>query len=317
MPMGSTLSGEVPAQRVAVLGATGTIGFPLARSLGVLGHEVVAISRGRTEANAGRLAQLAADGASVHYRPDLTDTAALAAALEGCDVLVVAMRASPRIVAAVEPAILEAAKAAGIARFVPSEFGTHTMAVGYGVSGQFDAKKRFLELLFASGLHWTVVYGGGIAEYFMPTLRDGDTIRTFGDTSLAWPTHLLEDIAAVSARAVTDPRTIDHAVQLYARLVTFDQLVATLRAAWPTHAFDVEHVSAEELDRMRRAANPDPGEKRLSEQEILGITYANFVLGKLGDPAFPGTLDAGDLYPDYAYRDPLELLRDRAFVFGD
>jgi len=300
-----------------VIGATGAIGFPLTRSLVDLGHDVVAVSRSRTEVNGDRLDTLAADGVTVLHCPDLTNAPALAAGLEGCDVLVVAMRASPRIVAAIEPAILEAARAAGVARFIPSEFGTHTMAVDYGVSGQFDAKKHFQERLFASGIPWTIVYGGGIAEYFMPTLRDGKAIQVFGDTSLRWPAHLLDDIAAVSARAVVDPRTAERAVQLYARLVTFDQVIATLAEAWPDHTFEIEHVSGEALDAMRRSANPDPGDRRLSEQEILGITYANFVLGKLGDPGYPGTLSANELYPDYRYRDPLELLRDPVFVFGE
>ena len=63
--------------------------------------------------------------------------------------------------------------------------------------------------------------------------------------------------------------------------------------------------------------NPDPGRSRLSEREILGITYANFVLGQLGVVDHPSTLDAGELYHDYECRDPLELLRNRDFVFGE
>ena len=58
-------------QRVAVIGATGAIGFPLAGSLVAFGHELVAISRGRTDTNAGRLAELAAAGATVRLCPDL------------------------------------------------------------------------------------------------------------------------------------------------------------------------------------------------------------------------------------------------------
>ena len=47
------------AARVAVLGASGTIGFVVSQSLLELGHDVLAISRGRTEANAARLERLA------------------------------------------------------------------------------------------------------------------------------------------------------------------------------------------------------------------------------------------------------------------
>jgi uncharacterized protein YbjT (DUF2867 family) len=303
-------------KKVAVVGATGNIGFPLTQSLLELGHEVLAVSRGRTEANASKLDELEERGARLSFQADLTDVAALSRSLDGYEVLVSAMRASPRTVAGVEPAILEAALAAGVTRLVPSEFGTHTMAVDFGVSAQFDAKKHFQQLLFESGLQWTIVYGGGIAEYFVPHLREGDKVTVYGDPQLAWPTHLLSDIGAVSARAVTDERTVDHAVQLWAHRVTSEQLIETLRQAWPDHPFDVEYISSEELELLLPQASTDPGSRRLSEREILGITYANFVLGQLGVVDHPGTLNANDLYPDYPYRDPLELLHDRSFVFG-
>ncbi len=303
--------------RVSVLGATGNIGLPLSHALVQQGHDVLAVSRGRSDRNEAALDQLEAAGATLVFEPDLTDVTALAKHLDGSDVVVVASRASPRILDALEPSLLEAAKRAYVGRFVPSEFGTHSMAVPYGVSGQFDSKKRFQELLFDSGLAWTIVYGGGIAEFFVPNLRASDTIEVLGDTSLAWPTHLLADIGAVSALAVTDPRTANAAVQLWARLVSWDELVETLRGAWPERSFQVKHVTSDELEYLHRHADPDPGERRLSEREIMGIAYANFVLGKLGDPDHPGTLNANDLFPDYAYRDPRQLLYDPVFVFGE
>ncbi len=303
--------------RVSVLGPTGNIGLPLSLSLARQGHEVRGISRGRSDRNGLALDELEAGGIPVVFEPDLTDVAALARRLAGSDVVVVASRASPRILETLEPSLLEAASKAAVGRFVPSEFGTHSLAVPYGVSGQFDSKKRFQELLFDSGLGWTIVYGGGIAEFFVPNLRTSDTVEILGDTAVAWPTHLLSDIGAVSALAVTDERTMNAAVQLWAQLVSWDELIDGLREAWPQHAFEVKHVTSEELEHLHQHANPDPGERRLSEREIMGIAYANFVLHKLGDPDFPGTLNANDLYPDYAYRDPRELLSDPVFVFGN
>ena len=304
------------AARVAVLGASGTIGFVLSQSLLGLGHDVLAISRGRTAANAERLDRLAVGGAQLAFEPDLADVGSLAQALRSWEVLVVAMRASPRIVEATEPAILAAAQLAGIARFVPDDFGTHSMATPYGVSAQFDAKKRFHEQLEASGMPWTVIYPGGIAEYFLPNLRPPATVYAWGDRSLRFPIHTLRDIGAISARAVTDPRTERAAVQLYARLVSTDEMIATLERTWPEIPFELKVLSSEELEYLHRDGNPDPGTQRLSEREIMGISYANYVLGTLGAPAHPGTLDASALYPDHRYDDPLALLADPAFVFG-
>jgi uncharacterized protein YbjT (DUF2867 family) len=304
------------AAKVAVLGASGTIGFVVSQSLLELGHDVLAISRGRTEENAERLERLAADGAGLAFEPQLTDVDSLARLLEGWDVLVVAMRASPRIIEATEPAILAAAQLAGIARFVPDDFGTNSMATDYGVSAHFDAKKRFHEQLDASGMPWTVIYPGGIAEYFLPNLRPPPTVYAWGDRRLRFPIHTLRDIGAISARAVTDPRTVGSGVQMYACLVTTDEMIDTLERNWPQVPYELRTLSSEELEHLHRHGNVDPGGERLSEREIMGISYANYVLGLLGAPDHPGTLSASVLYPEYTYQDPLALLADPAFVFG-
>jgi uncharacterized protein YbjT (DUF2867 family) len=302
--------------RVAVIGATGTIGFVTARALLDEGHDVLAITRGRTAENDARLAALSERGAALHEQPDLTDVASLAPALRGRRVLVVAMRASPRIIPAVEPAILQAALRAGVERFVPDDFGTNSKATPYGLSAHFDAKKRFQEQLETSGLAWTVIYPGGIAEYFLPNLRPPATVYRWGDVRLPLALHTLADIGAVTARAVTDPRTAGHAVQLHANLLTTEQLIERLEHNWPGRPFAVDTLTSAELERLHREGNPDAGSERLAEREIMGISYANYVLGLLAVPDQPGTLSASALYPEYRYADPLELLADPAFVFG-
>jgi hypothetical protein len=129
--------------------------------------------------------------------------------------------------------------------------------------------------------------------------------------------HTLSDIGAISARVATDERTARCAVQLHANFLTTEAMIAALERAWPGQPFAVEVRTSEELERLHRLGNPDPGEERLSEREILGISYANYVLGKLAVPDFPGTLSASALYPDFRYADPLELLNDAVFVFGE
>jgi uncharacterized protein YbjT (DUF2867 family) len=302
--------------RVAVIGASGTIGFVMTRALLDLGHDVLAVTRARARDNDARLGELEAAGAALRVQPDLTDEGSLAAALRGRQVLVVAMRASPRIIPALEPAILRAALRADVERFVPDDFGTNSKATPYGLSAHFDAKKRFQEQLEASGMPWTVIYPGGIAEYFLPNLRPPATVYRWGDVRLPLALHTLADIGAVSARAVTDPRTVGHAVQLHANMPTTEQMIERLERNWPGRRFTVDTLTSEQLARLHREGNPDPGDERLAEREIMGISYANYVLGLLAVPDQPGTLSAAALYPDYRYTDPLELLADPAFVFG-
>jgi uncharacterized protein YbjT (DUF2867 family) len=305
-----------PRARVAVIGASGTIGFVTARALLDQGHDVLAVTRARTPATDAPLAELQAAGATLHEQPELTDVPSLAAALRGQQVLVAAMRASPRIIPALEPAILQAALRADVERFVPDDFGTNSKATPYGLSAHFDAKKRFQEELEASGMPWTVIYPGGIAEYFLPNLRPPATVYRWGDVHLPLALHTLADIGAVTARAVTDPRTAGHSVQLHANLLTTEQMIECLERNWPGRTFAVDTVTSRELERLHRDGNPDPAGERLSEREVMGIGYANYVLGLLAVPDQPGTLSASALYPAYRYADPLELLADPAFVFG-
>ena len=299
-----------------MIGATGTIGAAVSGALLERGATVLAISRGESQENVVSRARLAASGAELRDIADLADVDALAALLRGADALVVAIRASPRIIPATEPAILAAALRAGVGRFVPDDFGTHSMATPYGVSAHFDEKKRFHEALDASGMAWTVIYPGGIAEYFLPNLRPPATVYAWGDRTLRLPMHTLRDIGAITARAVLDPRTAGHAVQLYANLLSADELLATLALRWPGRTYRLDVLTSEQLEHRHRHGEADPGNARLSEREIMGISYANYVLGLLGAPDHPGTLDAGALYPDHAFEDPRELLADPGFVFG-
>ena len=145
-------------KKIAVLGASGQIGFPLAQNLMQLGHEVVAISRARNEANQQKLNALEVTGAALSFCSDFANVEAMSQHLTGCDVLVASTRASEDFINRVEPKLLEAAQMAGVRRFVPNEFGCHTLGLEYGDGILFDYKKRFQEKLFASGMEWMLFY---------------------------------------------------------------------------------------------------------------------------------------------------------------
>ena len=293
--------------------------MPLSRELHRLGHEVVAISRGRSESNTSRLDTLASLGIQLVFQEDLTDIDRMADILTGCDVAVVALRANARLVRELEPPILEAARRAKVRRFVPDEFGTHTKALEYGVGTLFDAKKKFQEQLFTSGLEWTLIYPGGIFDYFLPNLRMFEKITTFGDLRCPFPTHSIEDVGAISARAVTDPRTANRAIQIYANVVTQQELVTMLKRFWPDHHFEIEHIPTETILYMRDNGDPDRVSAKSGaepDRERHGINYAAYVLCRLASIDDPDTDIASDLYPDYIFKKPEEALADPKFVFG-
>jgi uncharacterized protein YbjT (DUF2867 family) len=143
-------------KHVAVIGATGQVGTPLTKGLLKEGHAVTIISRKRSLDNESRLTGYEDFGAKVVVCSQMQDVDAVASAIKGCDTLVAAVPGSKAIIQESEPVWLQAAVKAGVERFVPTEFGCHTLAIEMGDGEIFDHKKRFQELLFASGIGWTL-----------------------------------------------------------------------------------------------------------------------------------------------------------------
>jgi uncharacterized protein YbjT (DUF2867 family) len=304
------------SKTVAVFGATGQIGYPLARYVLKNGHRVVAISRSRTSRNADRLAQLEKQGARLVFCPDLHQVDKVAALLEGCDTLVASVRAGKQFLEETQPRLLTAAARAGVQRFVPNEFGVHTQAVALGSGDIFDRKKKFQELLFASSLQWTLFYNGGIFDYFLPNLRFFDQITTFGNLELPIYTHHIEDIGQIAARAVVDDRTANKCVQMDYNALTQNQMLDLLKTYWPDYPFVYQHYSTEYITEMKETADNRITAKKGSEtdKERWGINYVVYVLGQLA--AFNDvTLRATDLYPAHVCITPAQVLKNPAFVF--
>ncbi|MGA2400276.1 MAG: NmrA family NAD(P)-binding protein [Syntrophobacteraceae bacterium] len=306
--------------KIAVIGATGQVGMALSLELDRLGHEVVAISRGRTAANQSQLDKLQALGILPVFQEDLTDMKTMAAVLSGCDIAIVALRANAGLVRQLGPPILEAAIKARVRRFVPDEFGTNTKCLDYGVGTLFDAKKEFQERVFTSGMEWTLLFPGGIFDYFLPNLRLFQRITTFGNLDCTFPAHSLKDIGCICARAITDPRTANKAVQMYANVVTQKLLLQMLNSFWPDYPFEFEHVSTETIMYLKEHGDPVQVSAKGGaepDRERHGINYATYVLCKLASLDDPDILNANELYPGHVYMKPEEALADPKFVFGE
>ncbi|WP_432493577.1 NAD(P)-dependent oxidoreductase [Kineococcus gypseus] len=155
--------------RIVVLGATGRLGGELVRRALDTGHEVTAYVR-RPEAVPARRGLTVVGG-------DLEDLPALTAAFRGADAVVSCLGARPGPAAVRRtdlmqralPRVLEAARAAGVPRFVlTSALGVGDSAARASLADRFAArtflraiftdKARAEALLPAEGLDWTVVH---------------------------------------------------------------------------------------------------------------------------------------------------------------
>ncbi|MDJ0814908.1 MAG: aromatic alcohol reductase [Desulfobacterales bacterium] len=305
-------------KHVAVFGATGQVGTPLTKSLLKQGHEVTVITRRRSAANETGLKDHENRGARVKVCAEMQRVDAVADAIKGCDTVVACVPGSIPIIQDSEPIWLNAAIKAGVERFVPTEFGSHTQAIGMGDGEIFDYKKRFHEILFESGIGWTLYYNGGFFDYFLPNLRFFDKITTFGNLDLPIYTHDIEDIGYIGALSITDDRTLNKCVQVDYNSLTQNEMLALIRKYWPDYPFEYEHFSSEYIIEMKGKAGNEISAKKGAEtdRQRWGINYVNYVIGKLA--VFNDqTLRASELFPDYVCKRPEEALSDPRFMFEE
>ncbi|MBK1854107.1 NmrA family NAD(P)-binding protein [Verrucomicrobiaceae bacterium 5K15] len=304
--------------KVAVVGATGQFGHPLTLNLASEGADVLAISRAPSERNQARLAELEKVGCHLGFCADPSEENALTSLLEGCDTVVMVTQASPESLASIDPHYLNAAKRAGVRKFVPNEFGCHTLGIERGISALFDAKKDMHERIDAAGLEKTLIYPGLNFDYCLPNLRLFHQVTTFADLDQLLTTHHIDDIGVIAARAILDPRTTGKAVQLYTNRLSQREMLALLDQSWPDKDFPIKHVSRESiLDDMKNATDEVTAKAGVeTDLERAQINYVCYITGAVTNIDYPNTLNAAELYPDFVYKTPAEMLADEAFVFG-
>lgn len=305
--------------RVAVVGATGQFGHPLALQLAAAGASVVAVSRKRSPRNASQLAALEAAGCELGFCEDPADEDALVRLFDGCDSVVMVTQASPESLNQLDPLYLAAASQAGVRRFIPNEFGAHTLGMSAGISELFDAKKAMQQRIDAAGLEKTLIYPGLNFDYCLPNYRFWNEITTFGDLDLPLVTHHISDIGKLAAKIILDPRTAGKAVQLYHNRLSQREMLGLLRTSWPDREFPTKHIStASILEDMKHGSDAVTAKAGVeTDRERAQINYVCYVSGEVTNIDQADTLNASELYPDFVYQTPAEMLSDRHFVFGD
>ncbi len=199
----------------------------------------------------------------------------------------------------VEYRILEAALAADVKRFLPNEFGLDTLRLPPGTGALFDEKQRFQKALRESGMPFSIIFNGGIFDFFLPNLREYDKITTFGDdVDVPYYTHSRKDLAALTIRAAFDPACENQYVHLKRNLVTQRQMLEKLVAYFPKYEFPRTHVSQENILN--------------GTHEVKAAIWINGHAGKVD----PRSLDASGLFPDYIFETVDDVLNNHAFVFG-
>ena len=196
-------------EKVIVLaGATGRLGGLIARSLRDRGARVRGIVRPGIAA--GKALQLRQIGVTV-CEADYDDPDQLARACEGGSCVVSALAGLRDVIVDAQTSLLEAAVAAGVPRFLPSDFAIDFYKMPDGRNRNLDLRREFAGRLDSAPIAATSVLNGMFAD-----LLAGDAPFILGrikrvvywenaDQPMDFTT--IEDTAAYTAAAALDPLT--------------------------------------------------------------------------------------------------------------
>ena len=169
---------------IALAGATGRLGHLIARELLTRGAQVRALVRPGTGAD--KLKGL--EGASI-VEVELTDAAALRQALTGADGVISALNGLRDVIVDRQTDLLNAAVAAKVPRFIPSDYAADITKLADGENRNFDLRRAFRERLLAAPIRSISVLNGGFMELLLwgrSLDAKGHTVSHFGspDTPL-------------------------------------------------------------------------------------------------------------------------------------
>jgi len=242
-----------------VAGGTGALGQLIIDALLLRGASVRAVVRPSTDP--ARVAGLARRGVDVRSA-DLTDAVALTAACAGVGCVVSALAGLHEVIVEGQTALLAAAVAAGVPRFIPSDFCSDYTQQPAGLNRNFDLRREFRARLDAAPIAATSILNGAFAEiltYGTPLLDfEQQQVGYWEDADWKIDFASMADTAAFTAAAA-----LDAAAPRWLRIAGFQHSpreLAVVASAAGRGPFEVVRLgSRQDLAQaiaQARAANP-------------------------------------------------------------
>jgi uncharacterized protein YbjT (DUF2867 family) len=197
---------STPRTFVAVAGATGHLGSQIALSLRQRNVAVKALVRPGTAAS--RTQKLRGAGVTI-AEVEITNVPSLTETLEGASAVVSALQGLRSVMIDVQGALLNAAVAAKVPRFIPSDFALDFTKTAPGSNRNLDLRREFHAKLDESGIKWTSILNGAFMELLtsgqMPMIIDKwHRISYFGRAEQKYDFTTVPDVAAYTAAVAAD-----------------------------------------------------------------------------------------------------------------
>ncbi|KAF9983209.1 hypothetical protein BGZ75_005315 [Mortierella antarctica] len=238
---------------IAVAGATGTLGAPVTNALLEAGYKVKILTRGTVSNDV--LVAYQSKGANIVF--DAFTGKNLQNALQGVDILLSTVGTGGDFYNG-QVALIDAAKAAGVKRFVASEFGLD--AIKYTKHNDLHLfladKAKLREYIEKSGLEHTYIFNGLFAEYLPAFGFDlkNKTATIHAPSTAQLSITSLADIGRFTALALSSPHSRNAALRVASHTATFQEYAQLFEKATGSKWQIVEDLDA----RARIAKSADP-----------------------------------------------------------
>lgn len=262
-------------QKVAVAGATGRLGPTVVQALVDAGFEVLALTR------SGKVDNLPAEVRSTQV--DYSSQESLISALRGQDCLLSLVPDHES-----QPPLIDAAIAAGVKRYIPSEFGSDVagnakcaeLPVFRGKLVTQEHLKRNADKISYTIICNSLFLDWGIAVGFWINLNGVSKIYDGGDARRSGTT--LADVGKAVVGVLKHPEeTKNRAVYVQSAAVSQSQLLEIAKRVKPGYTPQVQHVNTNELLKESLAQLSQGGEQ-------AGMARVNLIAISVFDEEYGG-----------------------------
>lgn len=292
---------------IVVVGATGNLGGRIVTALLTKGANVIAVVRPTSDP--AKLDELKQKGVTI-IQSEMTDAQELVPAFEGAAVVVSAVQGLRDVIVDTQSIVLDAVVAAGVARFIPSDFSSDFTKLTAGENRNFDLRREFKAYLDKAHVQATSILNGAFADlltYDMPLLNfKTKQVGYWDDADWRIDFTTMDDTAAFTAAAALDSST-----PRFLRTASFqispNELAAVARQVSGT-PFDVIRLGSRAdllaYIQRERSAHPEGEQQLYSSWQQSQYIYSMFNVQN--DP-----LDNGR-YPDLTWTPAHDVLASRS-----
>lgn len=291
-------------QKILVAGATGNLGERIVKALIKRGAEVRVLNRKETDpAKTKKLTDLGAEVVSV----GMSDAEELKRACKDVSCVVSALAGLHDVIVESQTQLLDAAIAADVPRFIPSDFASDFTKMPEGENRNFDLRKEFYQYLDKSPIAATSILNGAftdILSYGTPLYAPNENSVAYWGDNPDWKIDFstMDNAADYTAAAALDSTT-PRILRIASFQISPNELIVVGEAVNKTKFKLVQSGSLENFsasNKRARAANPE-GEKELYPQwQAMQYLYSMFVVQNQ-------PLD-NDRYPDVQWTSAVEVI---------